>query len=477
MKNKKVLIGVGVIAALIVIYAAMNLSGRNITATEADAQFVQVIEKNGCLQCHQANPDPVWYENFPLAKGLIATDRENSYRFIDLKAVVDAVNAGEDVPLPQVAMIEQSVLNNSMPVSQYTAVHWGSGLNANEKQIMLNWTSAKKAYYADWYARQTGDDAPMLENGQFNWALPELEGLGIDQKKADLGLKLYHDTRLSADSTLACATCHVLNQGGADGSAHSRGIKGQFGGVNAPTTYNALFNIREFWDGRAADLQDQAGGPPLNPIEMGYEDFDQIAKKLMEDEDMVAEFKKAYGDSAEINQETITGAIAEFEKQLVTMNSPFDKYINGDTSALTAEEVQGYEIFKKNYCATCHVGPSFGGQSFEKLGTTTPIETYIAERGDGEGDGDAGHAAYTENEEDKYKFKVPNLRNVTDTAPYMHDGSVLTLEQAVKIMFRYQTDNQNPSSADVDKVVQFLKAINGENEYQSYEYNPSNTNY
>ena len=477
MKNKKVLIGAGIVAALIVIYAAVNLSGRGITATEADAQFVQVIENNGCLQCHQAEPDPVWYENFPGVAGTIAKDRENSYRFIDLKAVVDAVNGGGEVNLPDVAKIEQSVLNNSMPISKYTMVHWGSDLNANEKQIMLNWTSAQKAYYAERYASETGDSAPTLENGQYNWAMPSVDVLGIDQKKADLGLKLYHDTRLSADSTLACATCHVLNQGGADGSAHSRGIKGQFGGVNAPTTYNALCNIREFWDGRAADLQDQAGGPPLNPIEMGYEDFDQIAAKLMEDEEMVEEFKKVYGDSAKIDQDTITGAIAEFEKQLLTQNSPFDKYINGDESALSADEIQGYKIFQKNYCATCHVGPTFGGQSFERLGTTTPIETYISQRGDGEGDGDAGRSAYTENEEDKYKFKVPTLRNVSDTAPYMHDGSLLTLEQAVKTMFRYQTDNPNPSAADVDKVVQFLKAINGENKYKDYEFNPSNTKY
>ena len=474
MKNQKVLIGViAAIAVLIAVYAGVNLSGRAITATETDSQFVQVVENNGCLQCHQANPDPIWYQNFPLVAGMLAEHQTNSYRFIDLRKVVDQVNAGEDVSLPDIAKIEQSVLNNSMPISQYTMVHWGSSLNANEKQMMLNWTGAAKAYYAKLYAEQTGADEPELASGEFNWDLPELDGLNIDQAKADLGLKLYHDTRLSGDGTLACATCHVLNQGGADGSAHSRGIKGQFGGVNAPTTYNALFNIREFWDGRAADLQDQAGGPPLNPIEMGSTDFDEIAAKLKEDDKMVAEFKKVYG-SEKIDQETITGAIAEFEKQLVTLNSPFDKYINGDESAMTADEIRGYELFKKNYCATCHVGPSFGGQSFEKLGTTLPMETYIAERGDGEGDGDAGRAAFSGDDEDKFKFKVPNLRNVSETAPYMHDGSVLTLEQAVKIMFRYQTDNPSPTSADVDKVVQFLNAINGENEYKDYEYVPSN---
>ena len=179
MKNKKVLIGVAVVAALIAIYAGVNLSGRTITATETDAQFVQVIEKNGCLQCHQANPDAVWYENFPLAAGMLEKDRTNSYRFIDLKAVVDAVNAGENVSLSDVAKIEQSVLNNSMPISQYTAVHWGSDLNANEKQMMLNWTTAQKAFYADWYATQTGDAAPSLESGQYNWAMPAVEVLGI----------------------------------------------------------------------------------------------------------------------------------------------------------------------------------------------------------------------------------------------------------------------------------------------------------
>ena len=180
-----------------------------------------------------------------------------------------------------------------------------------------------------------------------------------------MGFDLYHDTRLSGDNTISCATCHGLATAGVDRKQYSEGIDGQFGGVNAPTVYNSALNILQFWDGRAADLKEQAAGPPLNPVEMGSHSFDEISAKLAEDKELSKRFLEVYPEG--FNQSTITDAIAEFEKTLLTP-SRFDKYLMGDKTALTAEEVAGYELFKENKCATCHTGVNLGGQSFEYMG-------------------------------------------------------------------------------------------------------------
>lgn len=474
MKNKKILIIIPVaLVAFVAVYAGIMLSGRGITATELDAQFVQVIENNGCLQCHAADPDAFWYQKLPGFTGLFEKDMTNGYRSIDLEKVVNQINNGEPVNIADVAKIEQSTLNNDMPVIQYTIVHWGADLNAKEQQIVYDWVREKRTAHVEAFAAEYNmamNDAFISEPVM---PLPDPAMFNVNHQKAMLGLDLFHDTRLSIDSTISCASCHALDNVGQDSSPHARGVGSQMGGISAPSVYNAVFNVQQFWNGREPDLQGQAGGPPVNLIEMGYESFDDIVVELSKDSTMVARFASIYGAEG-ITQNSITDAIAEFERLLVTNNSPFDKYLLGDKTALTSEEIQGYELFKKNYCATCHVGASMGGQSFERLGTVLDAAVYFEERGTEQNGDDQGLFGFTGLEDDRYKYKVPNLRNVALTGPWMHDGTHVTLEDAVRTMFRFNTPTANPSDETVEKIVLFLNTLNGENEYLDYKNVPSN---
>ena len=271
---------------------------------------------------------------------------------------------------------------------------------------------------------------------------------------------LYHDTRLSGDGTISCATCHAVTTAGVDNKQYSEGIKGQKGGVNAPTSFNACFNFVQFWDGRAATLAAQAGGPPLNPVEMGSASFDEIAGKLAKDADFVKMFTAVYPEG--LSEATITDAIAEYEKTLITPNSPFDRYLKGDKQAMTPEQVEGYALFKEYNCATCHAGVNMGGLSYELMGKRAD---YFKDREvnakSGLTDADNGRWAQTKDERDRYRFKTPTLRNVALTWPYYHDGSVPTLDKAIEMMAQYQV-GRTMKPEETAKVKSFLEALTGE---------------
>jgi cytochrome c peroxidase len=271
-----------------------------------------------------------------------------------------------------------------------------------------------------------------------------------------LGFALFHDTRLSVDNTVSCATCHALETAGVDNKQYSEGVDGQLGGVNAPTVYNAVYNFVQFWDGRAKTLADQAAGPPLNPIEMASTSFDEIIAKLEKDRKFAADFKKVYPDG--LTEANITDAIEEFERTLITPDSRFDKWLSGDDAALTADELAGYQLFKEYDCATCHVGPNLGGQSYELMGLR---RHYFADRGLELTVEDNGRFKETQLERDRHRFKVPGLRNVEHTWPYYHDGTRLTLEDAVRDMGIYQSD-VDMTDKEVDQVTAFLKTLTGE---------------
>ena len=285
---------------------------------------------------------------------------------------------------------------------------------------------------------------------------PIQDSVPVDIRKVILGEMLYNDTRLSADNTISCASCHGLNTGGVDNKAFSEGVGGQFGGVNAPTVFNAYYNFVQFWDGRAATLADQAAGPPVNPVEMACNSFDEICDKLKADESFNKAFTEVYADG--INQANITNAIQEFEKTLLTPNSRFDKYLKGDKTAMNADEVAGYELFKKYNCATCHVGENMGGQSYELMGIK---QDYFADRGTELTNEDNGRYKETKDERDRHRFKVPGLRNIALTAPYYHDATQATLEDAVVSMARYEV-GEELSQQEVQKIVAFLKTLTGE---------------
>jgi len=271
-----------------------------------------------------------------------------------------------------------------------------------------------------------------------------------DKAKADLGKLLYMDTRLSGDGTVACISCHELAKGaGVDSLSTSTGIRGQKGPVNAPTVYNARYNFVQFWDGRAKDLQDQAGGPVENPVEMGAK-FPEVIKRLNEDENYVKLFKELYHDT--ITKEHITHAIAEFEKALVTPNSKFDQYLRGDKQALNETEKKGFQLFNDKGCAACHNGINMGSNLYQKAGIFEKFP---------ETDNFTGRYNVTKDEKDKYFVKVPTLRNIARTAPYFHHGKTPDLRTAVMQMGYYQL-GISITLEEADAIVAFLTTLNGE---------------
>lgn len=412
-------------------------------------QVALILEKNGCMDCHVENAKIPFYGKLPLIGKSIQSDIQEGEKYLLLTPLMEALASGAQVSETDMAKIENTAESGSMPPALYhrMPIHWGKSLDKEEKEVLTNWAAnVRKEYYTSPTVAEEFANEPVQ---------PLMDSLVTDPAKVALGFDLYHDTRLSADNTISCATCHELTTGGVDRLQYSEGIGGQFGGVNAPTVYNSALNFAQFWDGRAADLQEQAAGPPLNPVEMGFESFDQIVAVLVEDKKFAEMFQKVYPEG--LSEATITDAIAEFEKTLLTP-SRFDHYLRGDKSALTAEEIQGYETFKENKCATCHVGVNIGGQSYEHFGIKGDYFDY---RGTGLTDGDNGRFAVTGIESDRHKFKTPTLRNVMITQPYMHDGTIETIEEAVEIMSIYQGGKEIPKK-DVDQIVAFLQTLTGE---------------
>jgi len=280
-----------------------------------------------------------------------------------------------------------------------------------------------------------------------------------DARKVALGRMLFHEPKLSHDNTVSCASCHDLHRGGTDQRKHSLGINQTEGLINAPTVFNSSANTKQFWDGRAATLEEQIDGPVQAAAEMGST-WEEVVGKLQAVPEYVASFKRIYPDA--IQPKNIRNAIAEFERSLATPNSRFDKFLRGDEAALTADEKEGYRKFKSYGCTSCHQGVNVGGNMFETLGA---MADYFADRG-GATRIDNGRFNVTGKEEDRYVFKVPSLRNVARTAPYLHDGTAETLEKAVAVMGRYQL-GERLAPRDVEQIVQFLKTLTGE-----YEGNP-----
>ncbi|MEM9072664.1 MAG: cytochrome-c peroxidase [Myxococcota bacterium] len=283
-----------------------------------------------------------------------------------------------------------------------------------------------------------------------------IEVVDINMEKVVLGRRLYHDPILSGDGTVSCATCHSLDHGGAEPRRTSTGINGQVGPINSPTVLNAHYNFRQFWDGRAADLQEQAGGPVENPIEMGAT-FDAATERVAADDWYAARFASVYGADSTITKENITDAIAEYERSLITP-SPVDRYLRGAEDALTEQQRRGYAAFKEIGCATCHLGMNVGGTMYQKMGV---IENYFELRGGELTEADMGRFNVTQEESDRHFFKVPTLRNIAQTAPYFHDGSEDDLSDAVRTMARVQL-GRRLEDAQIADIVAFLEALTGE---------------
>lgn len=273
----------------------------------------------------------------------------------------------------------------------------------------------------------------------------------LTEEKVSLGRMLYYDKRLSLGQDISCNTCHDLAKYGVDGLKTSSGHKKQFGTRNAQTVYNAAGHFVQFWDGRAAHVEEQAGGPMINPVEMAYPDHKVIEAILASIPQYLELFKKAFpGDKNPVTIKNATYAIGAFERRLVTP-ARFDKFLAGDMKALTDEEKIGFNKFLDSGCTACHMGNQLGGTMYQKLGLIKPWPS----------DKDPGRFQATKNEADKMFFKVPGLRNIAKTAPYFHDGSVTNLEEAIKMMAEYQT-GRPISDADAKSIATFFNSLTGD---------------
>jgi cytochrome c peroxidase len=293
---------------------------------------------------------------------------------------------------------------------------------------------------------------------------PEPAGNPTTPEKVALGKMLYHDPRLSSTGTVACASCHNVMAGGEDNRGGSVGVHGQVGGRSAPTVWNSAFNSVQFWDGRAPSLEEQAKGPVTNPIEMGMKSWDDVVARLKAIPGYSQAFASAFGGSDPVTADNAAKAIAAYERTLITPNSAYDKYVNGDPQALTEQQVRGMKTFADLGCVGCHSGPAFNGpQRPEGSGFFMKFPTF--DNGYLEAQynfkKDEGRFEVTKNEADKHMFKVPTLRNIALTAPYFHNGKVKTLDEAVKVMAKLQLD-KDLSQQQIDEVVAFLNALTGE---------------
>ncbi|VAW55682.1 Cytochrome c551 peroxidase [hydrothermal vent metagenome] len=283
------------------------------------------------------------------------------------------------------------------------------------------------------------------------------------EAKVTLGKMLFMDPRFSSTGTVSCNSCHNVMEGGDDSRTFSMGVHGKTGGRNAPTVWNSAFHSVQFWDGRADLLEDQAKGPVTNPVEMGVSKIEQAMDKVRAIPGYKSYFDKAFGEDS-MTVVNAAKAVAAFERTLITPNSPYDKYVKGDKNAMNAQQVRGMETFASTGCAACHSGAAFNGpkmefgQGFYAKFPTFSDNDYVKKYDLAT---DKGRAEATGKAADTNMFRVATLRNITDTAPYFHNGSVNNLSEAVRIMAKLQL-NKTLSEKEVKDIVAFLGALTGE---------------
>ena len=298
-------------------------------------------------------------------------------------------------------------------------------------------------------------------------ALPEVapapENNPTTTAKVTLGKMLFMDPRFSSTGTVSCNSCHNVMEGGDDSRTFSMGVHGKTGGRNAPTVWNSAFHSVQFWDGRAELLEDQAKGPVTNPVEMGVSEIEQAMDKVRAIPGYKPYFDDAFGKDS-MTVENAAKAVAAFERTLITPNSAYDKYVKGDKKAMIAQQVRGMETFASSGCTSCHSGAAFNGPKMEfGQGFYTKFPTFADDAYTKKYDltADKGRESATGKVADAHMYRVPTLRNITDTAPYFHNGSVNDLSEAVRVMAKLQL-NKVLSDADVKDIVAFLAALTGE---------------
>jgi len=303
-------------------------------------------------------------------------------------------------------------------------------------------------------------NAPLgLDTGSATFFVPNDNPL--TEEKVRLGKRLYFDKGLSADGSISCASCHVPEKGFADPNRFSAGVRGQKGTRQAPTIVNRVFSRAQFWDGRAASLEEQVITPITNPAEMGHTKMKLVLRRLQADPSYVEAFREAFAGEGAITEQHLAQAIASFERTILSGNSPYDRYVNGDKTAMSESAVRGYGLFLgKAKCASCHVSFNFTDEIYHNLGTGSLGKNP-----------DQGRFAISKLDGHQGAFKTPTLREVANTAPYMSDGSLQTLEEVIEYYDKGCRPNQwlspkikalNLTAQEKTDLVEFLKALSGE---------------
>ena len=346
--------------------------------TGEQEKVAKALFDNSCQYCHSPNTPLPFYSKFPIVGDQMQSDIQNGLRAFRLDRLVEGLKDPSKLSQADLAKLQRVLENNEMPIAKFRHLHWGSKPDEQEKVALLNWIREARKM-------SLPKETPNVDADSLVQPIPD--SIATDEAKVVLGHDLFFDGRLSGDGSIQCHTCHQLDKGGVDRLETSTGIDGKKGPINAPTVFNAAFNFVQFWDGRAADLADQAKGPPTNPVEMGSHSWDDIVARFEMDEEFKKEFLKEY---PQVTKETLTHAIGEYEKTLITPNSDFDRYLKGDKTALTEQQVRGYELFKQHKCDTCHTGVAMGGQSYEYMGL---YGDYFKDRGTPLTDADEGRFA------------------------------------------------------------------------------------
>jgi cytochrome c peroxidase len=297
-------------------------------------------------------------------------------------------------------------------------------------------------------------------------ALPDAAPAPADnptsEAKVILGKMLYMDPRFSSTGTVSCNSCHNVMEGGDDSRSTSMGVHGKTGGRNAPTVWNSAFHSVQFWDGRVDTLEDQAKGPVTNPVEMGMPEIEQAMDKVRAIPGYKPYFEKAFGKDS-MTVDNAAKAVAAFERTLITPNSAYDKYVKGDKKAMNEQQVRGMETFASAGCTACHSGPAFNGPEMPfGQGFYAKFPPFADNEFDKKYNlsADKGREEATGKKADAHMYRVPTLRNITDTAPYFHNGSVNDLSVAVALMAKTQL-NKDLSDDEVKDIVAFLGALTG----------------